>query len=1030
MIEHKEIKNTLNKYYDLVVQPEGLENIFKCERRSNDKPYQYFYFDFSGKVEKKDIYEYSRELLHKDYYNNPGYLQWNFYLAFLVDKKVSEEIKKSVEQNEDFARKFLVEIDNLDDWLDRIYNVDRLDKKSLKRNLGDIWREQFRLKKLDCIYSDEIKDNEAIEGIIKGSNLRDNEIAPQNNHVERSEIELGKILELDAKNFRDHLNFDDPFSFSDVNLIHGKNGMGKTSLLEAIEYFVTGTNFREEIGRKGSNSKNVKALLEGRNSFISATTSYEVLRERDKEWYNSVANIRGSQLYKSFNRFNFFNTDAAFRLSHEDKSIESVEKSLKEIALGDDVNYLKREIQRYQEKLERKKRERESKKDSYEEELAEIKKSLKELADFEGASDKFYAELKSELKKNNWLTKIPSKDELDIEKLSINVTKIKSFFESLLEDLDWTSQQTINGLISQKEDIRKILELIGSNLSFSDEIVETITNQKRVNEKIDKLKRLKEYFENELLVLIGIEEEISRQKSKIKLLEVQNERFIKIDKDDFLNESEKTSIRLKYLSDTLSTKKEEYGSLIRQIKELKDGISELEELSSLLNANGSDYIKKSNTKACPLCNHVYSSNKELLERIKKTTVSLNSSELLSKLLSQQKNLSEEIELIKNKINKLTELDDIAIKLLTDEEYQDISSVSDMVTKLIQQFEKIEDEKSHLKRLLTIREKASKERFSEDELNDLKAFFTSNFKESFEKININSILEDLIAEKKKLEIAIKDLETKIEEKEKEIKRIIKKYDLKSNDQTYLENRKGQLEHYLSEIEEVRKKIKFNDSENLLKIKQRALDIDECLEKLRLELERESKTNHQFKKSEERVNNIKPIIDKLNNEIDRISKALSDISEVITDHSEDEFLSGFYSENLNTITKIFLAIHSPNEFSGIDFDSGKLSIIRADTGKALDINSISTGQRSALALSIFLTLNSKLNDEPKFIILDDPIAFIDDLNVLSFLDYLREIALSNKKNKQIFFATANDDLAFLFKKKFDVLGDGFKEIVLER
>jgi exonuclease SbcC len=40
-------------------------------------------------------------------------------------------------------------------------------------------------------------------------------------------------------------------------------------------------------------------------------------------------------------------------------------------------------------------------------------------------------------------------------------------------------------------------------------------------------------------------------------------------------------------------------------------------------------------------------------------------------------------------------------------------------------------------------------------------------------------------------------------------------------------------------------------------------------------------------------------------------------------------------------------------------------------------------------------------------------------LSFLDYLRELIV--KANRQLFFATANDDLAFLFKKKFEFLGE---------
>ncbi len=62
-------------------------------------------------------------------------------------------------------------------------------------------------------------------------------------------------------------------------------------------------------------------------------------------------------------------------------------------------------------------------------------------------------------------------------------------------------------------------------------------------------------------------------------------------------------------------------------------------------------------------------------------------------------------------------------------------------------------------------------------------------------------------------------------------------------------------------------------------------------------------------------------------------------------------------------------------------------------------------------------------------DDPVSFIDDLNALSFLDFLRLFVL--KENKQIFFATANARLGNLFEKKFNFLGEqDFKKWELNR
>jgi DNA repair protein SbcC/Rad50 len=78
---------------------------------------------------------------------------------------------------------------------------------------------------------------------------------------------------------------------------------------------------------------------------------------------------------------------------------------------------------------------------------------------------------------------------------------------------------------------------------------------------------------------------------------------------------------------------------------------------------------------------------------------------------------------------------------------------------------------------------------------------------------------------------------------------------------------------------------------------------------------------------------------------------------------------------------------------------------------------------------LALNRSAESAPPVLLIDDPVAHIDDLNALSFLDYLRDLAVSTRK--QIFFATADARLAALFQRKFEFLGsERFKKIVLSR
>ena len=75
-----------------------------------------------------------------------------------------------------------------------------------------------------------------------------------------------------------------------------------------------------------------------------------------------------------------------------------------------------------------------------------------------------------------------------------------------------------------------------------------------------------------------------------------------------------------------------------------------------------------------------------------------------------------------------------------------------------------------------------------------------------------------------------------------------------------------------------------------------------------------------------------------------------------------------------------------------------------------------------------MNARLTTGPRVIIFDDPVAHVDDINTLSFLDHLREIALGGER--QIFFATADSKLAGLFARKFRFMGERFKQIELAR
>ncbi|MDP3512317.1 MAG: hypothetical protein Q8S20_06180, partial [Sulfuritalea sp.] len=160
--------------------------------------------------------------------------------------------------------------------------------------------------------------------------------------------------------------------------------------------------------------------------------------------------------------------------------------------------------------------------------------------------------------------------------------------------------------------------------------------------------------------------------------------------------------------------------------------------------------------------------------------------------------------------------------------------------------------------------------------------------------------------------------------------------------------------------------------------------------------------------------------------RLQRAFDTLSNLKKNHSLQDEMNAALLQNRKSIETIFSQIHSPVEFSGL---SEKFPLLRRkDSDADAKLTEISTGQRAAYALSIFLAQNSQLTSAPPVMLIDDPIAHVDDLNALSFLDYLREVAVQGKR--QIFFATASDKLATLIERKFDFLGSDFKKIALNR
>ena len=137
---------------------------------------------------------------------------------------------------------------------------------------------------------------------------------------------------------------------------------------------------------------------------------------------------------------------------------------------------------------------------------------------------------------------------------------------------------------------------------------------------------------------------------------------------------------------------------------------------------------------------------------------------------------------------------------------------------------------------------------------------------------------------------------------------------------------------------------------------------------------------------------------------------------------EYARRYIQQNIQQISQIFINLHVPQEFSRLDIENDEVVGVR--NAEYVSLGNMSTGQRTALAFSVFFQLHLSNASVPQFILIDEPMANIDDLNALLLMDFLRELTITQKR--QLFVTTANQNVAKLFRRKFSFLGEELQEI----
>jgi DNA repair protein SbcC/Rad50 len=1024
--------NKLNDHfgYQNVVQSEKHDGVYVCEKKTlNNITYQVAFIDTSERWHEEDHAQYLEKVVIEKYFKNEGFLQWNFYYYIITTKeKITEysSIKRDIEADETYSRKTVLTEEEFTDWIDSFESISKISDDAISNDLYTNWVNYLREKQLYFVFNSEKYPNykQPVEDYINGLTSEDIEESEQYDSINNSEPVLNKIKHLDLSNqFREY-PLTKSFDLGSVNLIHGANAVGKTSFFDAIELIVTGKLFYKET----NDDYNIQLTTDSDNvlKFPTRSTLYKT---RDNQWYSSGSN-RGNELNEHFNKFNYFTSDAAFQLKQDDtRNKNNLEEIIADIALGREVNKLEERLRSFADRFATSEEYIFKQSTRLNEELAEKNKIIQELSKQQKNPEGYKKALAEALSNNFWKSTIGDSEDT-IAKLD---NEIQIVNDTLYNIQSKNIELSKISLESVEKELKELNQKKTSIWGLKNEILKQQQQRQLYSKEIDKnknilpvLDELSEFYKHENFdKLFGLDINISQKNIELnRAKEIKQLSDSILSNELFTKEAEKT---IKNLEEEIKAKEEEldkkYKETELKISQIEEGIEELSIIVSNIKSSGQSYIKLNpGAEDCPLCNSHFSNN-ELAHAIERTQETFTNSFVLISLKEDLEFISKRLNEIDKKLETIKVLKKLAFSLFPNSGLE--KQLKELQTSCIENTQKLSELTESLIQLNTIQSQFNNSNIKEVKINSL-----LNKTEDFLSIKIQSESE-LSLQKQKIinrQSVLTSANIQIVHDILEKQSTLRDYftaDIKDEEQLLIQL--NTLQEIESNLKQLAFYLDFPTNTFLTTILEKTSlirSVFETYKKAVLELKQHKQSLELTKKEIEKIlaeiATIKP-------KQSRAQFANKELNKILVEQSKNDFLSEYIFKNKSEIVSIFKLIHTPREFKDINFKDNKITLI-TNENQPRTLSEISTGQRSALALSIFLSLNKKLSKGPNILMFDDPVTYVDDMNILSFFDYLRELVIKSKR--QVFFATANDDIAFLFRKKFEFLANELVKIKLER
>lgn len=1036
MTEMTTVRQALGMQFSNIT--EVAEGVVRGERLYDNKCFAVAYVDFSDDVVHRanDLRSFQEKLLGEDYFSSPDQLRWSSYLYFVAGPRSHraegfDNARAIIEANRDYARKFVLSPDDML-WIlhDSPLFVPGQDVETADVTM--FWESLLESRQLNVLL-DKPARAKAVELIEKGQASK-KFVKKRTYALSPKDLTLtnGFLRGLDITTFRP-VHDGQEFRFADVNLIYGPNGSGKTSLLEAIEYLYCGHNRR--ISSEGTFllKGSVQPEQTGSEKPVSPTTDTARIKCRNFAWYRMESH-KAKNIVDGFTRYNFLDTDAAFRISTDLEPV-SLRDDLRRLIVGSEASTLWDYLKKVKDDVDARHKELCRDKKFEAERCKSLQENIERLKQVPTLALSLSKTFRAGLRELGWIgaeTKgdciVQEVERESIESIARNLAKIRTlttltpFTKTALHlQIELINARNIAAIPLEDERAR-IMKTIANHRRELTSLEQTATLLSEWKTYCDAgaPKLIREVEGSRIAVrntreqlgtlatgsLPKLPENLARQPLQVTAQECAS--LVIVTHEEVLA-AEAANMKIKSLQEMLMIAQAQLQNAARQ----------------LIGQTGRHNV-------CPVCETVHDPS-ELETKIEALTSAGTTNNMveLAKLLQNTKSREAQAKCLKEEVDTLLvscfKLGLDGGQVSAEEVSYTLASQQASLQKSVETLRTAEESLAGFNLI----------GLSLDRYLDLRPKIVAMFEEG-DDVEDAGILEDAKEEINSSTVVIdKQIRTFTLELERTSEKLlallcdnalpVSLAEISTAEQVQV-SLSDHLKTTLKAAEfvyEVEKFLVWPENWSLHEIEQSITSATEAFDKAMHAVLTERATNASVEQAQYAYDVANESLQQKRKKTPRLKAASETLAELLEDHSLDAAMDGVLTSIKDQINDVFGRIHTPREY---EFAVSAENLLMArGTHAPRSLDQISTGQRAACALSVFLALNSTARSAPPVLLIDDPIAHIDDLNALSFIDYLRDLVLHAPR--QLFFATADSKVAALFEKKFSFLGpDRFKKVSL--